>query len=150
MAKFNQGKTTILIGLIVILVIVAGWALFSFIDLQLIPQEKGQELTEEVKEEVFLVINYGEEPVPILKADFREGMTAFDLLKNGTEKLNIPLKTKAYDIGIFIEAIGDKENGSEGKYWLYYVNGEMPSVAADKKELKPGDKIEFKFEKSPF
>ena len=150
MAKFNQGKTTILIGLIVILVIVAGWALFSFTDLQLIPQEKGQELTEEVKEEVFLVINYGEEPVPILKADFREGMTAFDLLEEKAEELKINLKTKNYDFGVFIETIGDKENGSEGKYWLYYVNGEMPSVAADRKELKPSDKVEFKFEKSPF
>ena len=45
---------------------------------------------------------------------------------------------------------GIEENGENGKYWLYYVNGEMPMVSADKKELRPGDKVEFKFEKSPF
>jgi len=58
------------------------------------------------------------------------------------------LKTKTYDFGIFIEAIGDKENGEDGKYWMYYVNEEMPMMAVDKKEIGPGDKIEFKFEKS--
>jgi len=76
-------------------------------------------------------------------------MTAFDLLKKGTEELNLTLKNKTYDIGIFIEAIGDKENGQDGKYWMYYVNAEMPIIAADKKELNARDKTEFKFEKPP-
>ncbi len=77
-------------------------------------------------------------------------MTAFDLLKNKTEELNIPLKIKTYDFGILIEAIGNKKNGQDGKYWMYYVNNEMPMVSVDKKEIKPGDKVEFRFEKSPF
>jgi len=77
-------------------------------------------------------------------------MIAFDLLKEGAEKLDLSLKTKTYDMGILMEAIGSKENGEDGKYWMYYVNEEMPLVAVDKKEIKPGDKIEFKFEKSPF
>ena len=33
---------------------------------------------------------------------------------------------------------------------MYYVNGVLPMVAADKKEIKSGDIVEFKFEKSPF
>ena len=53
-------------------------------------------------------------------------------------------------MGILIEAIGEKENGKDGKYWLYYVNGEMPQVAADKQILKANEVVEFKFEKSPF
>ena len=77
-------------------------------------------------------------------------MTAFDLLEQGTNKLGLSLKTKKYDIGIFIEAIGDKENGQEEKYWLYYHNDQMADIAADKLEIKAGDKIEFKFESSPF
>ena len=33
---------------------------------------------------------------------------------------------------------------------MYYANREIFLVAADKSKLKPGDSIEFKFEKSPF
>lgn len=97
-----------------------------------------------------LIINEGEGTPKTLKLGVQEGSTAFDLLKRASEKLNISLRTKTYDIGILIEAIGDKENGQDGKYWMYYINGEMPSVAADKKEIKVGDEVEFKFEKSPF
>lgn len=110
-----------------------------------IPQEQ-----ENIKKEVVLSIDNGEGAPRTFNIEFKEGKTAFDLLKDKTEELNLTLKTKTYDIGILIEAIGDKENGQDGKYWLYYVNGEMPMVSADKKELKLGDKIEFKFEKSPF
>lgn len=81
---------------------------------------------------------------------FKEKMTAFDLLKERAGESGLALKTKTYDIGILIEAIGEKKNGDGGFYWMYYVNGELPMVAADKYELKPGDKVEFKFEKSTF
>ena len=102
------------------------------------------------KLKVSLIIDYGDGNTNSLQSNFRKGMTAFDLLKEKTEKSGLTLKTKTYDIGVLIEAIGHKENGQDGKYWLYYVNGEMPMVSADKKELKPGDKVEFKFEKSLF
>ncbi|MEK7080529.1 MAG: DUF4430 domain-containing protein [Patescibacteria group bacterium] len=102
------------------------------------------------KKEVILIINNGGGNINTIAVEFKEGMAAFDLLKDGAEKLTLPLKTKNYDAGIFIEAIGDKKNGQDGKYWLYYVNGQLPVVAADKKEIKLGDKVEFKFEKSPF
>ena len=103
-----------------------------------------------VGEKVVLAINDGEKEQMILTVDFTKGMTVFDLLKNGTEELGLNLKTKTYDIGIMVEAIGDKENGQDNKYWLYYVNGEMPMVSADKMILKAGDKVEFKFQKSSF
>ena len=105
---------------------------------------------EGVKQEVILVIDDGGGTPRRFETEFKQGMTAFDLLKEGAEKLALTTKTKTYDIGIFIEAIGDKENGQDGKYWLYYVNEEMPMVASDKKEIKIGDKVEFKFEESAF
>ncbi|MBI2054315.1 MAG: DUF4430 domain-containing protein [Candidatus Staskawiczbacteria bacterium] len=102
------------------------------------------------EKEVVLVIDNGEKESLTSNANFIKGMTAFDLLKEEVEKLALELKTKNYDMGIFIEAIGNRENGQDGKYWLYYVNGQFPTVAADRKEIKAGDKVEFKFEKSPF
>ncbi len=103
-----------------------------------------------IKLEVSLIIDYGDGNTDSFQGNFKKGMTAFDLLKEKTEESGLTLKTKTYDIGILIEAIGDKENGQDGKYWLYYINNEMPMVSADKRELKPDDKVEFKFEKSTF
>lgn len=133
-----------------IIIVIGGWLIFSGKIEQPILQEEIGIPQDTILQEVVLIIDDGEGSPQSLGAEFQEGLTAFDLLKEKTEELNIVLKTKTYDIGIFIEAIGDKENGQDDKYWMYYVNNEMPMVAADKKEIKAGDKIEFKFEKSPF
>ena len=142
-------KISILLGVGAI-IIVCAWLLFFNEINQLIFREETGIPQEEIKEEVILVINNGEESPDVFEVELKEGITAFDLLKNKTEELDLSLKTKTYDVGIFIEAIGDKENGQDQKYWLYYVNNEIPMIAADKKEIKAGDKVEFKFEKSPF
>ncbi|MBA4321039.1 MAG: hypothetical protein C0412_21830 [Flavobacterium sp.] len=135
-----------LIGLGIIIVS-AGWLIFS--NNYNRPNSEVIVYQKNIEKEVVLTINNGEEP-QILTSEFISGMTAFDLLKNKAEESGLNLKTKTYDIGIMIEAIGDKENGQDGKYWMYYVNEELPMISADKKELNPGDKVEFKFEKSSF
>jgi len=145
--KIYNNKT--IIGIIIILAVIIGsWLLFSNRIMEL-PKKEGI-TEEEIEKEVVLIIDYGEGDRRSFQSEFKNGMTAFNLLKSKTEELNLALKTETYDMGVFIEAIGDKENGEDEKYWLYYVNGETPMVAADKKEINPGDKIEFKFEKSPF
>lgn len=141
-------KIIILIG--VAIIITAIWLVFSEKINQSIFPEEIQTPPEEIREEVVLVIDYGEGSPQTFEVEFKEGLTAFDLLKNKAEELEILLKTKTYDMGIFIEAIGNKENGQDGKYWMYYVNDELPMVAADQQAIKAGDKVEFKFEKSPF
>ena len=144
-------KINILIGIgIGLIIVVAALAILPGKIGQLPSKEEGIISQEKLEKRVMLVIDGGEELSEVLEAEFKEGMTAFNLLGNEAEKLNLTLKFKTYDIGVFIEAIGNKENGEDGKYWLYYVNGEMPQVAADKQLLIPGDKVEFKFEKSPF
>jgi hypothetical protein len=40
--------------------------------------------------------------------------------------------------------------GTEARYWMYYVNGEMPMESAALKVLQDGDLVEFKFETSPW
>ena len=102
------------------------------------------------KPEAFLTINDGTAEPKTFEVKLEEGMTAFGLLQKKAQELNIYIKTKNYDLGVFVEAIGDKENGTGGQYWLYYVNGVMPQMGADKQIIKTGDNVEFKFEKSPF
>ena len=148
-------KINIFIGIGIGIIIISGWIIFSNQIDQLLPQkeiEAPQKTIEQetIKKEVVLVIDDGQGIPKTFEAEFNEEMTAFDLLKIKAEESNLSLKTKTFDIGIMVEAIGDKENGQDDKYWLYYVNGEMPMVSCDKKEIKPGDRVEFKFEKSPF
>ena len=134
------------------LAILMGTGCLIFLD-KIIPsgfQEEAGIFQQGIKLEVSLIIDYGDGNTDSFQGNFRKEMTAFDLLKEKTEESGLTLKTKTYDIGVLIEAIGDKENGQDGKYWLYYVDREMPMVSADKKELKPGSKVEFKFEASIF
>jgi hypothetical protein len=143
-------KTKILIILSVIIIMTVGWTIYSNRDglLFFAKSQPEPENTEEAK--VNLVIDSGQGQPLSLSDKFQTGMTAFDLLEYGKLQLNLGVKIKSYDTGIFVEKIGDKIGGQDGKYWLYYVNGEMPQVAADKKILNSGDTVEFKFEKSPF
>ncbi len=139
----------ILVGGLAILI---GTGCLIYLD-KIIPsgfQEETRVPWQGAKLKVTLIIDYGDGNIDSFQGNFRKGMTAFDLLKEKAEESGLALKTKTYDIGVLIEAIGHKDNGQDGKYWLYYINEEMPMISANKKELKPGDKVEFKFEKSVF
>ena len=132
-----------IIGFIIILLVAVG---VIFLSKSRIAEPVSQ-LNEQISQEAILIINYGEgASEELFNSQFQQGASAFDLL----QKSGLDVKVKNYDIGVFIEAIGDKQNGQDNQYWMYYVNGEMPMTAADKYELKPGDKVEFRFEKSKF
>lgn len=76
--------------------------------------------------------------------------TVFNALKSYTDSNKIDLKySNNSKYGIFVESIMGIKNGDDGKYWQYYVNNVLGDVAADKKEVKAGDKVEWRFEKVP-
>jgi hypothetical protein len=113
-------------------------------------QNQQENSTQNVSQKVFLTIDSGNGTVKNFSTDFRQNITAFDLLKEAAENMSFAIKTKTYDIGIFIQAVNGTEGGTDGKYWIYYVNGQMANIGADKNYLKPQDKVEFKFEKPNF
>ncbi len=51
-----------------------------------------------------------------------------------------------------VDSVGDVPElaGTEARYWMYYVNGEMPMESAALKVIQDGDLVEFKFETSPW
>ncbi len=71
---------------------------------------------------------------------------AFELLTIVGEKNNIPVVTKQYDFGVFVEEVRGKKSGADMS-WIYFVNGKSGTVAADKYELKNGDVVEWKYTK---
>jgi hypothetical protein len=49
-------------------------------------------------------------------------------------------------MGTLVEKIGEQANGTDGNYWMYYVNDTFAPVGADAYIVKKGDVIEWKFE----
>lgn len=98
---------------------------------------------------VSLVINSGAATTS-REMELAQGSSVFDVLQKAVSQTGEELLFKNYETGVFVEAIGSQKNGADGKYWLYYVNGKMPAMAADKQIIQAGDVIEFRFEKSPF
>jgi len=103
-----------------------------------------------VKEQAVLAVDDGKGSPKTFDVEFTQGDSAFNVLEDAFKKLNIALETKNYDIGVLIESIGGTKNGENGKYWMYYINGKLADIAADKYKINSGDKIEFKFEKYPY
>jgi hypothetical protein len=50
-------------------------------------------------------------------------------------------------LGFFVNSLNGKEN-SGGMYWVFYVNGVSATEGASTLVMKPGDRIEWKYEKS--
>lgn len=86
----------------------------------------------------------------IFNGDETDANVFSELQKYAADK-NIEIKfNNNYAFGVFIESINGIKNGDDGKYWQYYVDGVLGDVAADKKVLKKGEKVEWRFEKVPF
>lgn len=51
-------------------------------------------------------------------------------------------------LGAFVKQIGEEINGTDNKYWQYWVNGSQPMIAADRYILKGGETVLWTFRKS--
>lgn len=57
------------------------------------------------------------------------------------------VKTQESEFGAFVDSINGTKGGTDGKYWLYFVNGESATTSADSYITKGGEKIEWKLTK---
>jgi len=91
-----------------------------------------------------LVIEYDNDNFASYNTDVDEKTTAFSLLEKVSQKENIPLQTKKYDFGVFVESINGKVSTGE-MAWIYFVNGESGQIAADLQKVNPGDTVKWKY-----
>lgn len=111
----------------------------------IIETEKSDEKNADLK--VRLIINFGNET----KWDYNvtlssKDATVLNALYEASKMGNFSIKTTywpSYD-SYFVDSIANA--GGNGKYWIYYVNGEMGNVGADKKIVEEGDLIEWRLE----
>lgn len=71
-----------------------------------------------------------------------DGKTVLAQLK---AKANVT--TKQSDFGTLVESINGLKNGTDGKYWLFYIDGKMAPKGADALVTGGGEVVEWKFEK---
>ncbi|MDD5738350.1 MAG: DUF4430 domain-containing protein [Candidatus Pacebacteria bacterium] len=94
-------------------------------------------------------INNGQE-VKDYKVDFVASSTVFSALQSLGQKEKFTVTYKIYpEMGVLVQGINGLVNGTEDKYWQYWVNDVLGDVACDKKFLKAGDKVQWKFEIAP-
>ena len=79
------------------------------------------------------------------------GDTAFSVVKRCAERNALVFKSTYYASfdSTLIDQIGDTVNGHNGKYWQYYVNGDLPMVGCDKYTVSNGDSMVWRFESVP-
>ena len=116
-----------------------------------IQRQYQQDLQEIEKKKVSFIITEGEEETRDYQIIPSPDSTVFSLLEDLSQRENFEISYTIYpEMGVLVESIDGKKNGTEGKYWQYWVNGELPMVAADNFQVSPADVIEWKFEKSEF
>jgi len=54
------------------------------------------------------------------------------------------------ELGLLVTQIDQSKNGTDDKYWQYYVNGQMPQIGASNYYPKDQDNIKWIFQESQY
>lgn len=68
-------------------------------------------------------------------------------LQKIAQENSIVLEVKTENFGSYVDSLDGLKGGTDGKYWLYSVNGKAAEVGADQYKLSEGDVAEWKFTK---
>lgn len=131
-------KKIALTGLLIAGVVGLGFGLRS--QLVVVPTPVPQ--INEVRKPVTLMIDFGDF-IATRSVEMTSSLTAYSSLLTEDE---FTLDTQKYDFGVFVKSINGYESGKD-KAWIYFVNGKLGDMAADKYFVKPGDKVEWKYVK---
>ena len=83
-----------------------------------------------------------------LTAPIAANSTAYDLMADLRKLGQISFTERQFGgLGYFVESIeGLKNDNAGGRYWIYYINGAKATVGISQLQLKPGDRITWKYE----
>jgi len=141
-------KNQIRLGLIIVLITIFLIGLFWQLENSLKIESPATEQV--IQGRVLYTINKGEGVISEYQIEIYSTSTVFVLLEELAGKGNFEIKTTFYpEMGVFIESINGLRGGMDNKWWQYWVNGKLGEVAADKKQVKAKDIIEWRFEVPP-
>ncbi len=114
-------------------------------------KEKAQELAAQnfvAKKASYIINNSGD--ARNYEITVEASTTVFSILESLGQEEKFTITYKVYpEMGVLIQGINGVVNGTENKYWQYWVNDILGEVACDNKFLKAGDKVEWKFDTVP-
>lgn len=109
------------------------------------PQLLGERAPTEVPS-VVVVHSEIEGVLPEIRTEVPLGTTALQLLDTLSQERGFELRVKEYaGLGSLVEQIGEYKNGTDGKYWQYYINNILAPVGASAYEVRWGDSVVWKF-----
>ncbi len=85
--------------------------------------------------------------VKVFSVKMEKDSTALAQLQKAAADNNIPLEIKTESFGSYVDSLDGLKGGTDGKYWMYSVNGKTAEVGADQYKLAEGDVVEWKFNK---
>jgi len=103
---------------------------------------EGGEKAKQLLEEVEVKVDFGDNEEAAV--ELVEAKTAYEALQAAAENRDWQVEVKQYDFGNLVEAINNQKNTND-KAWIYYINGQPATQAADKQELKAGAVVEWKY-----
>ncbi|TFG35868.1 MAG: DUF4430 domain-containing protein [Parcubacteria group bacterium] len=109
------------------------------------------QLLRSAKEKVSYKIIEGNGKIISSALDISKNSNVFSLLEAMSKQENFKIESKEYkEMGMLVESIDGIKNGTDNKYWQYWINGELPMVSADRQGVKNGDQIEWRFDLADF
>jgi hypothetical protein len=101
------------------------------------------------RQSVTMVINDGQQTKTYRQAvNESMNLTGYDLLRRAVTAAEWNLKSSTGSMGTFVEEINGAKNGTDGKYWIYYVNNQMGTVGISQYQIQAGDLLQMNFETS--
>lgn len=108
-------------------------------------QIDNKQIEEPKSQEVSLIIRSGDKEGKYEK-EFRDNMTAFDILQEVSNNNDINLDYSESDFGVFVNSIGNIKNDSQNSmFWMYKVNGQSAEVGASSYKLNVSDVVEWEY-----
>lgn len=97
-------------------------------------------------------IESGTNQVETAVSDESRDIVRFTASANGSaleqlQAVNDSVVVVESELGSYVDSINGLSGGSDGKYWSFYVDGEMAQVGAGQYQPKGGEVIEWKFQK---
>jgi hypothetical protein len=152
--NFMSKTNKIIIILFVILAglfLVWGWKMTKKSDGGVVEGASEQVVLAQVETISVNLVMEGLEGLPAVW-EFKKDTNLLEALKELNQiHPSINLVFKDYGaMGVLVEQLGSRKNGTENKYWQYFVNDVQPMVGADKYVLQDRDRVEWRFVKSSF
>lgn len=135
-----------------IVIVVLGLIALSFTGTALKVPEKSEIWLEKSDQTSVYVVIMGEGWTITDHLVAYKGETVLSLLERCAERNDFTVEYTYYEQfdSTLIDSIHGVINGNDGKYWQYYVNGELPMIGADKCLISNGDSLKWSFEVVPY